>query len=153
MVGMGAVNLFDNMLKKRNPQSQHIWSSYQPSSYQPNYIALFFLAEDGCDTFEIRKQTPTQRPTFMPSPLTTCARPRCHSTQMGSIWFPQLTRELATMPTSCLGNQQLPPHPQLIEDRCSVSQSEGLLKESSAMDHYLRLADKVPCSSNRQALC
>lgn len=66
------------------------------------------------------------------------ARPAV-SKQMGSIWFPQLTHELAATANSRLGGESAacPPHP-LIEDRCGVSQSEGLLKESPAMDHYLR---------------
>lgn len=58
VVGMGVVKLFDDILQdvleRRNPQSQHIWTSFN-SFYQTHYIALFFLAEDGSDTFEIPK--------------------------------------------------------------------------------------------------
>lgn len=58
VVGMGVVKLFDNILqdvmKRRNPQSQHIWTSFN-SSYKLITLRFFFLAEDGSDTFEIPK--------------------------------------------------------------------------------------------------
>lgn len=70
------------------------------------------------------------------------------SHKWGSIWFPQLTNELATTWTSHLGISNLPPNwRQMLREPIW-----WLLKECPAMDHYFRWADKRPCSSNRQAL-
>lgn len=70
------------------------------------------------------------------------------SHKWGSIWFPQLTNELATTWTSRLGISNLPPNwRQMLQEPIW-----WLLKGRPAMDHYFRWADKRPCSSNRQAL-
>lgn len=155
MVWMEKVKMLDNILRIWQSSVTHnVNTSGQNWTIVTHYLSplvcwhiLVFLGR-GHRQISNSKENTTHRPTFMPSWLTTCAWTSCHFAQMESIWFPQLMTELPTAWTSRMGICNLP----LNWRQMLQGPIWWLLKESTAMDRFFRWADKLPCSSNHQAL-